>query len=79
MADAHEPPTGADVISITVNGQRREVPPGSTAADLIESLGLANRPLAVEVNELVVPRALLPMRTITAGDRFEIVTLVGGG
>lgn len=64
---------------ITVNGEGRRIPMGSTAADLITALGLAGRPLAVEVNEVVVPRADLPGRLIAAGDRFEIVTLVGGG
>lgn len=77
---AQSPPRapGTD-LSITVNGESRAVPPGSTAADLIESLGLAGRPMAVEVNEIVVPRASLSHRPIAQGDRFEIVTLVGGG
>jgi thiamine biosynthesis protein ThiS len=94
MGDAHESPAGegagkdegtgrpgpgSDQLLITVNGQSRRVPAGSTAADLLGRLGLEGRPLAVEINECVVPRADLAGRPIAAGDRFEIVTLVGGG
>lgn len=66
-------------LPIIVNGESRRVPAGASAADLIGWLGLEGRPLALEVNEVVVPRADLPRRLIVAGDRFEIVTLVGGG
>lgn len=68
-----------DGIPVTVNGELRPVAAGTTAFDLVESLGLVGRPLAVEVNESVVPRARLADRPLVAGDRIEIVTLVGGG
>ena len=45
----------------------------------VAALGLAGRPLAVEVNAEVVPRARLAACMLKAGDRIEIVTLVGGG
>ena len=66
-------------ITVIVNGESRAVPTGSTAGDLVEALGLAGRPLAVEVNEEVVPRARLADCRLQAGDRLELVTLVGGG
>ena len=66
-------------ITVIVNGQPRDVPAGSTAADLVASLGFAGRPLAVEVNEEVVPRLRLADCRLNAGDRLELVTLVGGG
>ena len=66
-------------ISIVVNGQSRSVPAGSTAGDLVAALGFAGRPLAVEVNEQVVPRARLSDCKLEPGDRLELVTLVGGG
>jgi sulfur carrier protein len=55
------------------------VPAGSTAGELVATLGFAGRPLAVEVNEEVVPRARLADCRLKAGDRLELVTLVGGG
>lgn len=79
MSDmASENPLAGDV-SVTVNGEVRPVAAGTTPLDLVESLGLAGRPLAVEVNESVVPRSRLAERPLVAGDRIEIVTLVGGG
>lgn len=66
-------------ITVIVNGQPRDVPAGSTAAELVVVLGFAGRPLAVEVNEEVVPRARLADCRLQSGDRLELVTLVGGG
>ena len=66
-------------ITVIVNGESRAVPTGSTAGDLVAALGFAGRPLAVEINEEVVPRARLADCRLVAGDRLELVTLVGGG
>jgi sulfur carrier protein len=52
---------------------------GGTAHDLLVAIGLDGRPVAVEVNEVVVPRASLPERVLRQDDQLEIVTLVGGG
>jgi sulfur carrier protein len=65
--------------TITVNGDPLPIAAGTTALGVVESLGLAGRPIAVEVNEAVVPRARLADCMLEAGDRLEIVTLVGGG
>jgi sulfur carrier protein len=64
---------------VTVNGQRREVPAGGSAHDLVVALGLAGRPLAVEVDGVVVPRARLADCMLEPESVIEIVTLVGGG
>lgn len=66
-------------IEITVNGQPRRVAQGSTVADLLAELGLESQIVAVERNFQVVPRARHGQEEIQAGDRLEIVTLVGGG
>jgi sulfur carrier protein len=55
------------------------MPIWATARDVVAALGWEGRPLAVELNEQVVPRAELAGRTVCHGDRLEIVTLVGGG
>ena len=67
------------VIAVVVNGEPRKLAAGATALGLLQELGLEGRPVAVEVNELVVPRARLGGCVLQAGDRLEIVTLVGGG
>jgi len=69
----------AETIVVTVNGEPHRVARNATAHDVVVALGFAGRPLAVEVNEAVVPRASLAGCMLTAGDRLEIVTLVGGG
>ena len=66
-------------MEIIVNSERREVDDGCTVEGLIEELGLATSICAAEVNTTVVPKAERSTRTLEAGDRVEIVTLVGGG
>ena len=66
-------------MEITVNGQPRRVSDGTTVIELLEDLGLAGKYVAVEVNQQVIPRARHADHRLKAGDRLEIVTLVGGG
>jgi sulfur carrier protein len=66
-------------IDIVINGQPRPVNEGTTVATLISELGLAGRPVAVERNREVVPRAQHASTVLAAGDRLEVVTFVGGG
>jgi thiamine biosynthesis protein ThiS len=66
-------------MQITVNGQAREIDEGSTVAALLETLGLDPRQLAVERNLELVPRKEHAATRLGAGDRVEVVTLVGGG
>ena len=66
-------------VPISVNGEPYAAAGGATVQDVLIALGLAGRPLAVEVNERVVPRAALAGCMLEPGDRVEIVTLVGGG
>jgi sulfur carrier protein len=67
------------MFKLTVNGQDRELAEGATVADLLAQLGLDSRMLAVERNLELVPRAQHSDTQLTAGDRVEVVTLVGGG
>ncbi|MDG1050058.1 MAG: sulfur carrier protein ThiS [Planctomycetota bacterium] len=69
----------ASTRTIHVNGEPLEVSAGSTVADLVAARGLRPEQVAVEVNQELAPRATHPERALEAGDRVEIVTLVGGG
>jgi len=69
----------SDLITIVCNGQSRDVPHGATVAALLAELQLSPRMVAVEINLELVPRATHDQRTLAAGDRMEIVSLVGGG
>ena len=66
-------------MEITLNGESKQIPPGMTAARLIELLDLTGRRLAVEVNEEIVPRSTYDGYTFRPGDRVEIVHAIGGG
>lgn len=66
-------------VEILVNGEPRFVLAECTVARLLEQLQLQPRYLAVECNEQLVPRIKHAETTLQAGDRVEIVTLVGGG
>ena len=66
-------------MNIILNGQTREVPAGSTVADLIHSLEIEPRYVAVERNRELIPRARHSEQQLEDGDELEIVTLVGGG
>lgn len=65
-------------IAIEVNGERREVPAGTTVRGLIELLGLSG-PVAVERNRELVPRAQHAAALLAEGDALELVHFVGGG
>ncbi len=66
-------------IQVVVNGQPRAVAAGATVQDLITALGLAGKPVAVERNREVVPKAKHGETALAAGDQLEVVTFVGGG
>ena len=72
-------PVSAEIVNIFVNGEPREVVTGSTIAQLLETLRLDPRSLAVELNLDVIPRGRHAECLLHDGDRLEIVTLVGGG
>lgn len=66
-------------MRIEVNGEAREVKPGTTLDGLIRQLALAPERLALERNREVVRRADWPLTSLAEGDRIEIVHFVGGG
>lgn len=68
-----------DARTVQVNGARRQVPLGSTVADLIASLDRDPRAVAVELNGAIVPRERYARVSLQAGDRIEVVQFVQGG
>jgi sulfur carrier protein len=66
-------------VDIVVNGRTREVPDGSTAAELIETLGMRLRNVVVERNGQPVDRSTLHVMKLEAGDVLEVVRAVQGG
>ncbi len=66
-------------MELFVNGEPKALPAGASVAALLESLGLATSPCAVEVNRELIPKRRHEEAPLQPGDRVEIVTLVGGG
>lgn len=71
--------SATQTLSLTVNGEPREAPAGTTIAGLLDQLGLARSACAVEVNRVLVPKARHEHHELAPGDAVEVVTLVGGG
>ena len=69
----------SDLLEVTVNGDRREVPAGLNVVGLLAHLGLGVDRVAIERNLDILPRAQWEQTVVSPGDRFEIVHLVGGG
>lgn len=66
-------------MRIVVNGESVDVDGSPCVADLLASLGMDARRVAVERNRQLVRRAEFTATAVTDGDVLEIVTLVGGG
>ncbi len=68
-----------DHITVTVNGEEREIAPESSLLDLLGTLELDPRAVVVELNREIVRRPALGDTALRQGDRIELVHFVGGG
>jgi thiamine biosynthesis protein ThiS len=66
-------------MTVTINGERREVPEGLNVPALLEHLGIASERVAIERNLDILPRARWSETQVQPNDTFEIVHFVGGG
>lgn len=66
-------------MELFINGQARQFSAPLTVAELVATLDLTGKRIAVEVNGDIVPRGLHPTAQLQAADRIEIVVAVGGG
>jgi len=64
---------------VYVNGETKEFAENNTVADVVESLGLTGKKIAVELNKEILPFDQYQANTLSAGDRLEIVHAIGGG
>ena len=66
-------------VSISVNGEAREVPAGLSVATLLAHLGISRDRVGVERNKRLLREAEHEITPVDAGDKFESVSFVGGG
>jgi sulfur carrier protein len=68
------------LIHLTINGNSRQFDVATlTVAELVQTLGLTGKRLAMERNGDIVPRGLFAETALKDGDKLEIVGAVGGG
>jgi thiamine biosynthesis protein ThiS len=67
-------------ISLTVNGERKDLSPGSTISNLLQLLELHPQMVVVELNRSIIrDRGAFPATVLQDGDSVELVHFVGGG
>ena len=66
-------------MDIWVNGERRAVDDHLNVLELLKSLGVPEQVVIVERNLKIVPREDYGREPIEAGDKLELVRLMGGG
>ncbi len=66
-------------MDLQVNGEPQRVPDGTTAAGLLQQLGIRPERVVVELNLTILKRDQLTLTMLAPGDRVEIVHFVGGG
>ena len=64
---------------VTVNGEPQELKKRITIEELIDSLGLDSRKVAVECNLEIIPKSNYSKTFLNDKDRLEIVHFIGGG
>lgn len=66
-------------ITLQVNGKPQTCQSQTRLPQMLEQLGLNPRLVAVEYNGEILHRQFWDDTQLQAGDRLEIVTIVGGG
>lgn len=67
------------VMKISLNGKPCEIDDQRSVLDLLHAHGYANKRVAVEINQQIVPRSEHASRLLSEDDRVEIVHAIGGG
>ena len=67
------------LMKLIINGESRSFPPPLSLAQLVDTLSLVGKRIAIEKNGEIVPRSLYAETLLVDNDRLEIVVAVGGG
>ena len=66
-------------MKLIINGESRAFAAPLTLAQLVDTLSLAGKRIAIEKNGAIVPRSQYAETQLADNDRLEIVVAVGGG
>ncbi len=66
-------------LTLTINGEHRQFSTAMTVNELLATIGLDNRKVAIERNLEIVPKSQYGGTVLESGDKLEIVHFIGGG
>ena len=66
-------------MTVTLNGEIKQIEDGITVSGLLESLQIEPARVAVEVNLKIIKKTDYLSHQLNEGDSVEIVSFVGGG
>jgi len=66
-------------MTLNVNGKPMALQERASVRTLVDTLGLGEKRVAVEVNKELVVKQEWASRILREGDHVEVVTFVGGG
>ncbi|MFV2003649.1 MAG: sulfur carrier protein ThiS [Gammaproteobacteria bacterium] len=67
------------MMTIVLNGKNKQIDDHSSIEQLLKSLDLEDKRLAVEINQAIIPRSNFNSHTLNESDKVEIVQAIGGG
>ena len=66
-------------MTLTVNGENRDLEENTTLIGLLESFSLNPEATAVQLNDDILERRTFKSITLNEGDTVELIRIVGGG
>jgi len=67
------------MITIVLNGKNKQVDSNTSVEQLLQSLELNNKRLAVEINQQIITHSEFRNHRLNDLDKVEIVQAIGGG
>ena len=67
------------MMNLQINGEKRQIPLSLTVTDLLKTLDIDSRRVAVEINRVIIKKQEYDNHNLNDGDAVEIVNFVGGG
>ncbi len=66
-------------MTLTINGEKREVTDDFALTSLLAKLGLAEKPVVIELNHEALPPSQFHECQLCDGDQLEIIVIAAGG
>jgi len=67
------------MTTIILNGENKQIDDNTNIEQLLLSLDLSNKRLAIEINQQIIPRSNFNSHRLNEQDKVEIVQAIGGG